>query len=39
VRAGKDQVIQEAQAAGFTLVREITDLGLTQNYYLVFAKR
>jgi len=38
VRAGKATVIDEVQAAGFRLLQEVTNLGLKQNYYLVFEK-
>ena len=38
VRAGKETVIQEVEAAGFRLQQEVTRLGLKQNYYLIFEK-
>jgi predicted methyltransferase len=38
VRAGKETVIEEVQAAGFRLLEDVTSLGLKQNYYLVFEK-
>jgi predicted methyltransferase len=38
VRADKETVIQEVEAAGFRLQQEVTRLGLKQNYYLVFEK-
>ena len=39
VRAGKAEVVREVEGGGFKLVREVTNLGLKQNYYLVFEKR
>ena len=39
VRAGKEDVIREVEGGGFRLVREITNIGLQRNYYLVFEKR
>lgn len=38
VRAGKDVVSQEIQAAGFQLVEEVSLDGLKDNYFLRFAK-
>ncbi len=39
VRAGKAEVIRELESYGFELLNELDDLGLTENYYLVFQKR
>ncbi|HUP94431.1 MAG TPA: class I SAM-dependent methyltransferase [Burkholderiales bacterium] len=39
VRAGKETVMEEVNAAGFRLRQEITGVGLTDNYYLIFEKR
>src|SRR4051812_27082886 len=39
VRLGKDDVVREVEGGGFRLVNEVTSLGLSQNYYLVFEKR
>ncbi len=38
VRAGKDAVIEEIEAAGFTLDREIKVMGLRENYILRFKR-
>ena len=38
VRAGKETVINEINAAGFRLLGEVTNAGLKQNYYLIFEK-
>jgi SAM-dependent methyltransferase len=38
VRAGKETVIQEVTGAGFRLREEKRELGLRENYYLVFDK-
>ena len=38
VRAGKETVIDEVQAAGFKLKEEVKSLGLKTNYYLIFER-
>lgn len=38
VRAGKEQVIEEVEAAGFSLVEEVEVPGLKENYFLRFRK-
>ena len=38
VRAGKETVMEEVRAAGFRLRQEVTGVGLTDNYYLIFEK-
>ena len=39
VRAGKETVIDEVQAAGFKLKEEVKSLGLKTNYYLIFERK
>ena len=39
VRASKEEVILEIESYGFTLLKEVKNLGLNENYFLVFQKR
>lgn len=39
VRLSKEDVIREVEGGGFRLAREVTNIGLKRNYYLVFEKR
>ena len=38
VRAGRETVMEEVRAAGFRLRQEVTGVGLSDNYYLIFEK-
>ncbi|HEX2827474.1 MAG TPA: hypothetical protein VHP37_14080 [Burkholderiales bacterium] len=39
VRLAKEDVIREVEGGGLRLAREVTNIGLKRNYYLVFEKR